>query len=278
DELVWIRRSRTREPTCDGRATRVVRRRAHFAAAVEALQQLVQVRGTELEVEVGNRDPLRIEGDVEAACGECGGARQQLREAPGTGGRQGLGVEHTLVTNNDNEQQRADAERGRLGFYRPAMGPRKNRAEHAGIVGRLEHRLPSEAHRRRAEATGGERAAPRQQVVEIELGRAPEDGAHLRLGGGIETGEEERVDATERRRDWWRRRGERGRRDMERRQAQLASRAEPVVSDRILARQRHPRGPRRGRIAAEALQLAEPEAGAPAAGRTRGAPASAKTR
>src|SRR4029077_4936799 len=157
DELVWIRRSKTREPTWNGRATRVVRRRGDLDAAVEALQQLLQLRGTEVEVAVGNRDPLRIEGDVEAACGECGGARQQLREAPGTGGRQGLGVEHTLVTNNDNEQQRADAERGRLGFYRPAMGPRKNRAEHAGIVGRLEHRLPSETHLRWAEAAGGGR-------------------------------------------------------------------------------------------------------------------------
>src|SRR2546426_6382382 len=52
-----------------------------FRSIPEAAQQLLQVRGTEVEVEIGHRDPVGIEGDIESARGEGGGARQKLRQA-----------------------------------------------------------------------------------------------------------------------------------------------------------------------------------------------------
>src|SRR2546426_12624657 len=123
--------------------------------------------------------------------------------------------------------------------------PRENGPQHARVVRRLERRLPAEPHGGGPEAAEREPGAPREQRVQLLLRSAPQDRAHLGLGGAVEAGEEQRVEPTQRRRDRGRRRRQRRGGDVKRRQIHFAPRPEPVIADRVFARERDPRRPGR---------------------------------
>src|SRR5207248_10901807 len=151
---------------------------------------LLQVRRAEVEVQVGDGDPLRIERHVESARRERRRAGEQLREATGAGGREGLGIEHALLADDGDQQQRVDRELRRLPLDGAAVRPREDGAQHARIVGSLERSLPAEPHGGGPEAAAREPVTPRQQCVEVLLRRPPENGPDLGLGRGVEAGEQ----------------------------------------------------------------------------------------
>src|SRR5206468_12171434 len=110
---------------------RVIGGRYRVHPTPEALEQLLQMRGSEVEVQVGNGDPLGIERDVEAPRGEGCGAREELRQAARAGGRERLSIEHAFLAHDGDEEQGVDAELGGLRLDGAAVRPWEDDAEHA---------------------------------------------------------------------------------------------------------------------------------------------------
>src|SRR6202165_5997056 len=96
DEAIGIAGGGAPEAAAPARRACVVGRDCSVDAS-EPLEQLREVRGAEVEVQVGYGDPRGIEDDVEATRRQRGSTGQQLREAAGARRRERLYVEHALL-------------------------------------------------------------------------------------------------------------------------------------------------------------------------------------
>src|SRR5256712_2140596 len=237
DEAIGIHRAGVLEPATHRLRSGIVcrDRRVH---PPKSLEQLREMRGTEVQVEIGHRNPVRIESDVQSARHQGRGARQQLNEPPRARGRQCLDIEYALLTYQRRQEQCVDAEFLRLRFDRRAVGPRENRAQHSGLARRAERSLPAKPDGCRAVAAHAESLAPPEEHFEIG-GRVRQHDSDFALRFAVEPGEEQRVDPRETGFDS--RRGRRERSDRrskcEWRETGLAAGAHAVVA---------PPGPLRG--------------------------------
>src|SRR5438105_3037781 len=263
DKSIGIRGARAIEPAAHWRRTGIICR-DRGVHAPESLDQLREMRGTKVQVEIGDSNPLRIKRDVEATGHERGRARQQLRQPARARGRERLDVEHTLLTDECRKEQRVDAEFLRLRLDRRAVGPRENRAQHSRVAWREEGGLPTEPDAGGAVAAQAQSLAPPEERSDVGWGVRQHD-ADFSLRFAVEPGEEQCVDARETGRDLRRGRRRRGppyrRRKGEGRKAGFAPGAHSVVAEGVLARQGEPDTPRLRRVAACVRHLAEPESG-----------------
>ena len=165
----------------------VVRGDRDFHASAEAAQQLGEVRRAEMQVEVGDREPLRVEGHVQPSRGLRGGAGHELGESACAGRRDRASRSNVLscrtIAANSNG---SIAELARFGLDRRASGAKGRSARNTRrIVPGARSPPPNRAaHRpsptRAPTARRSRPADPRAAVAVVPAARALPAGLRYR--------------------------------------------------------------------------------------------------
>src|SRR6185369_11004166 len=93
-----------------------------------------EMRRAEMQVQIGDGDPLRVERDVEPARENRGGAWQQLSEPTRARRRKRVHIERAFLAHERREQPRIHTELVGLGFDGRAIGPGPDGAHDAYVA------------------------------------------------------------------------------------------------------------------------------------------------